>query len=157
MLCGHSLCTAYASMMNKDGSIGLEPGAETVYGTDDTTMVMSEKVYIPYNKKSMEWRVTWHRRHTQISIEFEFYRFSFPLFMCVCFVVFRIVVATLNIVVNRMIWFGLVWRAMNWRKTNYVPVEFMDKKRAKGKPKIWYISVLELKCRRRQSVHTFGY
>lgn len=31
-------------MMNKDGSIGLEPGAETVYGTDDTTMVMSEKV-----------------------------------------------------------------------------------------------------------------
>lgn len=31
-------------MMNKDGGIGLKPGAETVYGTDDTTMVMSEKV-----------------------------------------------------------------------------------------------------------------
>lgn len=41
--CVLSLCVVFG-MMNKDGSIGLEPGAETVYGTDDTTMVMSEKV-----------------------------------------------------------------------------------------------------------------
>lgn len=30
--------------MDNDGNIGLQPGDETVYGTEENTMVMSEKV-----------------------------------------------------------------------------------------------------------------
>lgn len=84
-------------MMNKDGSLGLEPGAETVYGTDDTTMVMSEKVIII---KSMNWRAT-HSLTICLHREIEFYRFFFVAHCEPCR--FVNVVATLNNNNNRLI------------------------------------------------------
>lgn len=39
--------------MDNDGNIGIESGAETVYGThDDNTMVMSEKVCQNWSEQS---------------------------------------------------------------------------------------------------------
>lgn len=36
--------------MDNDGNIGLQPSDETVYGTEENTMVMSEKVKYHYSR-----------------------------------------------------------------------------------------------------------